>query len=115
SSRLILAGARPLRASETDMAASVGRAACGPQPLVPGRVLAQAVAQLAFDLGLALVVDVQRQDAVPLEARLALTPDGPIGVAQMVVDLGVGGLLVDGALQIDHRRLILSLTELGPA
>ncbi len=33
----------------------------------------------------------------------------------MVVDLGVGRLLVDSALQIDHRRLILPLTELGPA
>uniref|UniRef100_A0A0N4ZZV5 Transposase n=1 Tax=Parastrongyloides trichosuri TaxID=131310 RepID=A0A0N4ZZV5_PARTI len=82
---------------------------------VVGRFLTQLVAQLGLDLGLALGLDLQRQDAVPLEARLALTPHGPVGVAEVVVDLGVGGLLGHGLFQVIDRLVELAAMILGPA
>ena len=79
----------------------------------PGVV--QAVGDLAFDLDLAFGLRVQAQDAVPQPDRLAPTSHLPIGVAQVVVDFGVGRFLLDRLLQGDDGGVVIALLELGPA
>ena len=52
---------------------------------------------------------------VPLELRVELAPDPPIGVAEMVVDDGIAGLELDGALQQLHRLVVMAELVMRPA
>ena len=75
----------------------------------------QPVGDLAFDLGPAFGFGLQHQDAVPQPDGFALTTDLPIGVAEVIVDLGVGRLLVDSLFQRVDGGFVLALFELRPA
>ena len=55
----------------------------------------QTVAQLGLDARALARLGAERKRAAPLELRFALPSGTPIGVAQMVVDDGVGRLQLD--------------------
>ncbi len=52
---------------------------------------------------------------VPLEMRLELAADAPIGVAEMIVDDRIGRLQIDRFLQFAHRVVIAPEPVIGPA
>src|SRR3954462_7183481 len=67
-----------------------------------GLFLAEALLQLGDDLFQILGFGVRVLGVLPLETRLKLAPDLPIGVAEMVVDDRVAGLQLDRLLQLTH-------------
>src|SRR5260370_11249795 len=70
--------------------------------LVNGRLVvgrAQPVGELVLDHRQAVLVWLLVERPLPLEARLALAADMPIGIAQMLGDGGVVALLLDRAFQ----------------
>src|SRR5262245_9864337 len=71
--------------------------------------------QLALDDFLLLGVDVERNRMLPLEARIDPAADPPIGIAQMIVDIGRGGSKLNRFLERARGFLIPAEPVIGPA
>src|SRR5581483_3247911 len=67
----------------------------------------QPLGQLLLDLLGVLGLRLEGECLLPLEARLALAPHAPIGIAQVVVQHGVLGAQLHGALQVLHRLAVV--------
>src|SRR5882672_2874075 len=86
--------------------------------LIDGRLVVgatQPVGELVLDHWQAVLVGLLVERPLPLEARLALAADMPVGIAEMLDDSGVVALLLGGALQPLHGLVILPEAIEGPA
>src|SRR5580698_11527829 len=52
---------------------------------------------------------------IPLEMRVELAAHAPIGVAEVVVDDGIGGFQFDRLFELARRFLVMTELEIGPA
>ena len=68
----------------------------------------QPVGQLFLDLLAVLRLRVKAQGVRPLEARLALAPDAPIGITQMIIEDGIFRAQFDGLFQLLDRVVVFA-------
>src|SRR5664279_2892096 len=80
--------------------------------LVTGR---QSVLELFLDQRFFVILRPEGERVAPLEPRLQLTSDAPIGIAEMIVDRGIARNELDRALERAGRVRITPKLEVGPA
>src|SRR5215208_7936542 len=79
------------------------------------RGLLDAVLELLDDQRQVLGLGRRILRVLPLEARLEVAPDLPIGVAEMVVDDRIAGLEIDRLLELLHGFVVMAEAVMGPA
>src|SRR5688572_29794478 len=79
------------------------------------RGLLDAVLELLDDQRQVLGLRARILRVLPLEARLEVAPDLPIGVAEMVIDDRIAGLELDRLLELLHRLVVMAEAVMGPA
>ena len=77
------------------------------------RLLVETMLDLLQDFDLILWLGIEVARVIPLEMRLELTSCTPIGIAEMVVDHGIGRLEVDCPFEFLHRLVVAAGPQQG--